>query len=132
MIMHIISRMKSVAVLVVFFAVAGAAHAQSCSWVTLPTAMNFGTYDVFGGASNATTATGSVRCTGNLDVTVSSTTGGAGARVSTVKPLVLLTSEVFASDDAVLEEDLALVGFLGDGGNGAGGVADRLSGIWRH
>jgi spore coat protein U-like protein len=69
--------LKLVAALVVFFAAAGAVQAQ-CSWVTLPTAMDFGTYDVFGGASNATTATGSVRCTGNLDVTVSSTTGAAG------------------------------------------------------
>lgn len=71
------SRLKLVAALVVLFAATGAAQAQ-CSWVTLPTTMDFGTYDVFGGVSNATTATGAIRCTGNLDVTVSSTTGGAG------------------------------------------------------
>ena len=69
--------MNFVAAAVVFFAAARGVQAQ-CSWVTVPTAMDFGTYDVFGGASNATTATGAVRCTGNLDVTVSSTTGGAG------------------------------------------------------
>ena len=71
------SRMKLVSTVIVFFAAAGGVQA-ACSWVTVPTTMDFGTYDVFGGASNATTATGSVSCTGNLDVTVSSTTGGAG------------------------------------------------------
>lgn len=56
--------------------VAAPAMAQ-CSWVTTMTGVNFGAYNVFGGVSNGT-STGSVRCTGNLNVTISSTTGGAG------------------------------------------------------
>jgi spore coat protein U-like protein len=59
------------------FSIGASAYAQ-CSWVVNPTTMDFGTYSVFGGATNATTATGSIRCTGNLVVTVSSTTGGSG------------------------------------------------------
>ena len=68
--------LRFVATVVVCFAAAGKIQAQ-CSWVTPMTAMDFGAYSVFGGVSNATTA-GQVRCIGNLDVTVSSSTGAAG------------------------------------------------------
>jgi len=69
--------MEFVAAVVVFFAAARGVQAQ-CSWLTVPTTIDFGRYSVFGGNSNTTTTTGSVRCTGSLDVTVSSTTGGSG------------------------------------------------------
>ncbi|MGZ8851861.1 MAG: spore coat protein U domain-containing protein [Thermoanaerobaculia bacterium] len=68
--------LRFVATVVVCFAAAGEMQAQ-CSWTTPMTTMDFGTYNVFGGVSNATT-TGSVRCIGNLNVTISSTTGAAG------------------------------------------------------
>jgi len=68
--------LRFVAAVVVCFAAAGKMQAQ-CSWITPMTTMDFGVYNVFGGVSNATT-TGSVRCIGNLNVTISSTTGAAG------------------------------------------------------
>jgi spore coat protein U-like protein len=50
-----------------------------CSWRALPASINFGTYSVFGGASNTTTTSGTVRCTGAYTFTVASTTGGSGS-----------------------------------------------------
>jgi spore coat protein U-like protein len=59
--------------------VAGAVPAGAqCSWRVLPSGINFGAYNVFGGASSTSTINGTVRCVGRYDVTVSSTTGGAG------------------------------------------------------
>ncbi|MGZ4778898.1 MAG: spore coat protein U domain-containing protein, partial [Thermoanaerobaculia bacterium] len=75
--MRPISRsLRLVAAVVVCFAAAGKMHAQ-CSWTTTMTAIDFGVYSVFGGVSNAT-STGTLRCVGNLNVTVSASTGGAG------------------------------------------------------
>ena len=68
--------LRFVAAVVVCFAAAGKAQAQ-CSWLTTMTSVNFGAYSVFGGVANATT-TGSVRCIGALNVTISATTGAAG------------------------------------------------------
>jgi spore coat protein U-like protein len=68
--------LRFVAVVVVCFAAAGNMQAQ-CSWVTPMSSLNFGAYDVFGGVANTTTV-GTVKCIGNLNVTVSATTGAAG------------------------------------------------------
>jgi spore coat protein U-like protein len=68
--------LRFAAVVVVCFAAAGKMQAQ-CSWQTTMTSMNFGAYSVFGGVANATT-TGTVRCIGALNVTISASTGGAG------------------------------------------------------
>lgn len=58
-------------------AAARGAQAQ-CSWFALPTPINFGVYSVFGGGSNSTTTSGTVRCIGARDFEVSSTTGSSG------------------------------------------------------
>ncbi len=57
---------------------APSAFAQ-CSWFALPAPIAFGTYSVFGGASNTTTTSGTVRCTGAYTFRVTSTTGSAGS-----------------------------------------------------
>jgi spore coat protein U-like protein len=49
-----------------------------CNWGALPGTIDFGTYSVFGGASNTTTTSGTVTCTGAYTFRVTSTTGGAG------------------------------------------------------
>ena len=68
--------LRFVAAVVVCFAAAGKMQAQ-CSWTTAMTTLDFGAYSVFGGVANSTT-TGAVRCIGNLDVTISASTGAAG------------------------------------------------------
>jgi spore coat protein U-like protein len=68
--------LRFAAAVVVCFAAAGKMQAQ-CSWLTTMTSMNFGAYSVFGVVANATT-TGTVRCIGALNVTISASTGGAG------------------------------------------------------
>ena len=68
--------LRFVAAVVVCFAAAGKMQAQ-CSWTTNMTTLDFGAYSVFGGVANSTT-TGAVRCIGNLDVTISASTGAAG------------------------------------------------------